>query len=102
MSAPWLNLLGLAFRAGKVVSGEELVRAALSKGNVHCIVLAGDASEATKTKMKQKGYSYNVPVFITDDRQTLGHAIGKHERVVIGIQDVGFAKKLEAMFDRNS
>ena len=36
---------------------------------------------------------------IVENREVLGHAIGKEARVVICILDVGFAKKLLSLLD---
>jgi ribosomal protein L7Ae-like RNA K-turn-binding protein len=41
----WLSLLGLANRARKLVTGEELVVQRNSKKRVHFVLLANDASK---------------------------------------------------------
>ncbi len=99
-ASSWLSLLGLAARARKVVSGEELVIKDVRNQTVALVLLSEDASENTKKKILDKCGHYRVSVRTASDRETLGRAIGKTERVVIGIKDAGFAKKLTALLDQ--
>src|SRR5690625_2358707 len=90
----WLSLLGLAARARKIVTGGNIVINEVRRKRVRLVLLSADASERTKKKVLDKCDHYNIPVQIVADRQTLGQAIGKKERVVIGITDDGFANKM--------
>lgn len=89
----WFSLLGLAARARMLVSGEELVIKSIRKKGVYLVIVADDASLSTKKKIQDKCSFYNVPLKFVADRNMLGSAIGKHERVVVGVIDEGFAKK---------
>ena len=91
------SLLGLASRAGKIVSGEELVVKAIQKGNAYFIVISEDASQNTLKKVVDKCTYYEIPYKITSNRERLGHAIGKHARVVLGVTDQGFSNALERL-----
>jgi ribosomal protein L7Ae-like RNA K-turn-binding protein len=95
----WASLLGLANRARKVISGEELTVKEIRSGKAKLVLLAEDASENTMKKIKDKCSSYGVPLRKVPDRYTLGHAIGKDARVVVAIIDEGFANKLLTMLD---
>ena len=88
------GLLGLAARARKIISGEELSIQEVRSGRAKCVVLASDASEGTKKKILNKCHSYHVPVIHADSREILGCAIGKERRVVVAVCDTGFAKKM--------
>lgn len=88
------GLLGLASRARKLISGEELVIQEVRKGKAKCVILASDASEGTKKKITDKCRYYHVPMIQADERAQLGAAIGKEQRVVVAICDSGFAKKI--------
>lgn len=46
----WASLLGLAQRAGKVVSGEELVVKEVQRGRARLVLLSQDASVNTEKK----------------------------------------------------
>jgi ribosomal protein L7Ae-like RNA K-turn-binding protein len=95
----WASFLGLANRARKIISGEELVVKEIRSGKAKLVLLAEDASVNTAKKIQDKCLSYNVPLRKVTDRYTLGHAIGKDARVVVAVTDEGFAKKLMAMLD---
>lgn len=88
------QLLGLANRARKLVSGEELVLNEIKKRRAKLVVLSNDAFPSTKKKFQDKCQHYKVQLIQAGDRVTLGHAIGKDQRVVIAVTDEGFAKKL--------
>ncbi|MBO5453576.1 MAG: ribosomal L7Ae/L30e/S12e/Gadd45 family protein [Clostridia bacterium] len=83
-----LRMLGLATRAGKVITGAELVTKALKNNKIHLIILANDAKEST-AKLFVGG---NVPKVILGDKETLGKMTGKEIRSVVGITDKNFAE----------
>jgi len=92
-----LQLLGLAMRAGKVVSGEETVLEQIRTGRAEIVFLALDAAKNIEKKMSDKCSSYQVPLRRYGTRYDLGKAIGKGERVVIAVTDPGFARSLEKL-----
>ncbi len=96
----WLSLLGLAARARQLISGEELVLKEARRKNIHLVLLSEDASEGTKKKISDKCNFYSIPLRVIATREVLGKAIGKGERVVIGVTDSGFAKKLISLIDQ--
>jgi ribosomal protein L7Ae-like RNA K-turn-binding protein len=95
----WTSILGLANRARKIISGEELVVKEIRSGRAKLVLLAEDASVNTAKKIQDKCSSYRVPLQKVADRYTLGQAIGKDARVVVAVLDDGFAKKLMTMLD---
>ncbi|MDQ0270186.1 YlxQ family RNA-binding protein [Cytobacillus purgationiresistens] len=95
----WMSLLGLANRARKITSGEELTVKDIRNGKAKLILLSADASANTAKKVTDKCKSYQVPYRIVENREILGHAIGKEARVVVAILDDGFAKKLLTLLD---
>lgn len=94
-----LSLLGLAARARKVVSGEELVVKEVQQKRARLVVLSKDASDLTTKKIKDKTTFYKTPICYVEDRYVLGHAIGKDARVVVAITDQGFATKLQTLLN---
>ncbi|RSK27070.1 YlxQ family RNA-binding protein [Bacillus sp. HMF5848] len=95
----WKFLLGLANRAGKVLSGEELVLKEVRSGRAKIVLLSEDASQNTTKKITDKCNYYSIPVKKVKDRYTLGQAIGKEARVVVAVSDNGFATKLTVLLD---
>ncbi|APH05218.1 YlxQ family RNA-binding protein [Bacillus weihaiensis] len=95
----WTSLLGLANRARKVISGEELVVKEIRQQRAKLVLLSQDASANTTKKVMDKCKFYQIPFILVEDRYTLGHAIGKDARVVVAINDAGFAAKLKTLLD---
>lgn len=95
----WMSLLGLATRARKTVSGEELVIKEIKHARAKLVIISKDASSNTLKKLQDKCKFYKVPYLFVESREQLGHAIGKEARVVVTLTDEGFAKKLASMFD---
>ena len=91
-----LNLLGLAQRAGKMVSGEEFVLNDVRTEKMKIVFVATDASDNTKKKLTDKCSYYEVPCILSFSQGELSHAIGKH-RMICGVTDAGFAKKLKEL-----
>ncbi|UQS86507.1 ribosomal L7Ae/L30e/S12e/Gadd45 family protein [Nicoliella spurrieriana] len=89
----YLNLIGIAKRAGKVVTGEAIILNAIRKHHVALLIIASDTGQATTKKFIDKAGSYNVTYHHLITRQQLSDAIGA-PRTMIGITDRGFAKKL--------
>lgn len=95
----WMSLLGLANRARKLITGEELVVKEIRNGKAKLVILAGDASLNTEKKISDKCHFYNVPLKKVENRSVLGQAIGKEERVTVAVLDEGFARKLQTLLD---
>ncbi|GAB3067099.1 L7Ae/L30e/S12e/Gadd45 family ribosomal protein [Virgibacillus ainsalahensis] len=97
MKNNYLNLLGLAVRAGKCSTGEETIVKDIQRKRAKLILLANDIGPQTRKKMIDKCKTYDIPFVIVDDRETLSHAIGKSQRVAIAILDAGFAAKIKSL-----
>ncbi|AZV42314.1 MULTISPECIES: YlxQ family RNA-binding protein [Peribacillus] len=95
----WMSLLGLANRARKLISGEELVVKEVRSGKAKLVLLASDASKNTEKKISDKCAYYQVPLKRVENRSLLGQAIGKEARVVVAVLDEGFAQKLRTLLD---
>ncbi|HHY59962.1 MAG TPA: hypothetical protein GX504_05035 [Clostridia bacterium] len=87
-------LLGFAAKAGKVVSGEEAVKAKLRHGKIHLLLLAEDASGEVVKYFRYKSEEMGVPLICAGHKIEIGWAIGKSRRAVVGITDPQFAKSI--------
>ncbi|KAA9006626.1 YlxQ family RNA-binding protein [Paenibacillus spiritus] len=96
-----LSNLGLAMRAGKVQTGDEIVLKAIRSKEAKLVILAEDASENTHKKFRDKCGTYDIPLVIGASRDTLGEAIGKESRVVIAVTDQGFANMISRQLGDN-
>jgi len=87
-----LSLVGLATKAGKMVSGEFATEKAVKSGTAYLVIVAADASDNTRKKFKNTCDFYSVPIYFYEDKDTLGHAMGKEFRASLAITDAGFAE----------
>lgn len=94
MNDRFFNNLGLAMRAGKVVTGEEMVIDSVRSGDAKLVIVSEDASPNTLKKLNDKCSHYQVPIHQYGSRDQLGASIGKEARVVIAVTDAGFARLL--------
>ena len=84
------NLLGIAKRAGKIISGEELVIKSIQSNKARLILLANDAAANLSKRI-------TVATALFTEIE-LSHAIGQN-RKVIALVDDGFAKKMESLMN---
>ncbi len=92
-----LNFLGLASKAGKVISGTDIVIKAIQRKQVYLVIIACDASENTKKMIIDKCTYYKVSYKISYNSDELGNSIGKFSRKVVAVTDQGFSNKLKLM-----
>ncbi|MBW1605490.1 ribosomal L7Ae/L30e/S12e/Gadd45 family protein [Lactobacillus sp. Sy-1] len=92
-SQKYLNLIGIAKRAGKVVTGEAIILSAIRKHQVALLIIASDTGQSTTKKFIDKAGSYQVAYHHLITKQQLSDAIGA-PRTMVGITDRGFASKL--------
>ena len=93
------SLLGIAMRAGKLVSGDDGTMIDLKKGKLNLVIVAEDASNNTKKLFKDKSSFRHVNCIELSTKSDLGISIGKDSRAVIGIKDIGFANKIIQLID---
>ncbi|MDF2590832.1 MAG: hypothetical protein K0S75_298 [Clostridia bacterium] len=92
-------MLGLASKAGKLFSGEDLVRNAIRHNKVKLLIISQDASENTKKRFENAAEYYHVPMCTWGDKEQLGSSIGKSNRSVVGIGDVNFTKSIMTLLN---
>ena len=93
-----LNLLGLAQRAGKLVSGEELAVKSIQSGKAKWILLAEDAGPNLQKKITDKAKYYHVAVSTALTTLEISSAIGT-PRKVVAVTDAGFVKKMRSIME---
>ena len=93
------NLLSMAQRANKVVSGDFAVEKAVQGRKALLMIVAQDAAEETKKNYQHMAENAGINVYYLFDREELGHCIGKDFRAVAAILDKGFADALSKLFE---
>lgn len=91
----WLNSLSLAMKANQVVSGNQVLSAIRDK-RAKLILIASDASANTKKKYSDKAQFYQIDCQVVPvDSAMISQAIGKHQRMYVGILDNGFSQMIK-------
>lgn len=90
-----LSMLGLAKKAGKVVSGESKTETAVKGGTACLVIVATDASDNTKKLFKDKATYRSIPIYLFGTKEELGHALGQEFRSSVAITDHGFAEAIQ-------
>ncbi len=86
-----LGTLGLAMKAGHIVSGEFMTEKAVREGRAELVIVAEDASANTKKKFSDSCRFHHAAYAEFGDKDRLGNAIGKEFRASLAITDKGFA-----------
>lgn len=86
-----LNLLGLVYRAKKIILGEEILN---RFKDVKLLFLASDISIKSKERFEKKCHYYQVEYIDKYDSDQLSNALGKNNIKAIGIIDAGFKKSI--------
>lgn len=94
MEEKFWRFLGMACRAGRLVFGGDAVSRGMRSGEVVLAILSEDAGPNTQDMISRLSIHYEIPLLTAGDRQTLGHWTGRETRVIIGVVDEGFARRL--------
>lgn len=89
-----LSMIGMAMKAGKIVSGEFMTEKAVKTGMAFLVIVSAEASENTKKMFRNMCIFYNVPMYCYGTKDELGHCIGKEFRASMAVTEEGFAKSI--------
>ena len=89
-----ISLVGLAAKAGKVVSGEFATEKAVKTQKAFLVIIAQDASENTKKNFYDMCRYYRVPIYTIGSKEELGRAIGKEYRASLALTDENFSRAI--------
>ena len=90
-----LSMIGMATKAGKVVSGEFSTEKAVKTGKAFLVIVSEAASDNTKKMFRNMCSYYEVPMYTYGTKEELGHSMGKEFRASLAVTDEGFAKSIE-------
>ena len=93
------SLLGLAQKAGKIVSGELAVEKAVKSGQAKILIIATDCSTPTKKNYRDMTTYYNVELVEHFSKEELGTCIGKVYRAALAVIDAGFSTAVKKLLD---
>ena len=89
-----INLIGLATKAGKTVSGQFSTEKAVKSKKAYLVMVSKEASDNTKKMFTNMCTYYNVPICYFGKKDQLGHAMGKEMRASLAVVDKSFAEAI--------
>ena len=96
-----LNMIGLATKAGKTVSGEFSTEKAVKTGKAWLVIVSEEASDNTRKMFTNMCTYYKVPLYFFGTKEELGHSMGKEMRASVAVLDSGLAKALVKQLNQN-
>ncbi len=87
-------MLSMACKAGKVKSGEFAVEKAVKENKAFLVIVASDASSATKEAYLVMCKNRNIPIVEYSSKTGLGKSIGKEFRAAVAVCDKGFSENI--------
>ena len=101
-----LSMIGIAAKAGKVLSGEFSTEKAVKTMKAYLVIVAEDASDNTKKMFSNMTEYYETPIVFFGTKEELGKYVGKEFRASLAITDENLANavasKIKASFDADS
>lgn len=95
------SYLGLAKKAGRLLTGTDTCRQAVKSGKLKLIIIAEDTAPGSLKKMRNAAVSHEIPWRVFGSSDELSRATGNSGRYVFGITDAGFADVIIKEIDGN-
>jgi ribosomal protein L7Ae-like RNA K-turn-binding protein len=99
MNNSFLQFLGLAKRAGKIIEGYNKCEELIKKVPIHLVVVSIDASDNTKDKFRGFSMRSSIPYIESYSSYELGNSIGRAEINILCVSDKKMADKLLELYD---
>ena len=90
-----MSMLGIAAKAGGIVSGEFSTEKAIKDGKAYLVIVACDASANTQKRFCDMAMFRGIPIYRYGDRESLGHFVGKEFRASLAITNEQLARSIE-------
>ena len=94
-----LSMIGIATKAGKIVTGEFSTEKVVKEGKARLVIVAEDSSDNTKKKFQNMCDYYHTTICFFSDKNSLGNACGKEFRASLAVIDEGLAKAVKKQID---
>lgn len=93
------GFIGLAMKAGKVISGETGCEKAIRSRKASLVIVSEDASLNTRKKFKDACSYYGISFCVFGEKEKIGRCLGKGVRSVIAITDENFSGRLTRLME---
>lgn len=95
-------MVGLAFRAGKVLAGTAACEKGLKQRRICLLLLQDGLSGSTRNSFLEQCEKAGADVITINKIDLIGEAIGRSGIMVLGIIDKGFADAIRNNYDGGS
>ena len=90
-----MSMLGIAAKAGGIVSGEFSTEKAIKDGKAYLVIVACDASVNTQKRFCDMAMFRGIPIYRYGDKENLGHFVGKEFRASLAVTNEQLARSIE-------
>lgn len=97
----FFQFLGIAKKAGKVITGYNKCEEAALKNKLYLIIISKEVSENTKSKFNSYSLKYNIPIIKECSKEEMSGILGMSEINLIGISDKKIAVQLMKLWQEN-
>lgn len=94
-----LSMLGIAKKAGKIVSGEFSTENSIKDGTACLVIVATDSSDNTKKRFKDMCIYRDIPIRFYSSKDNLGQSMGNEFRASLALTDAGLADSIMKLID---
>lgn len=94
-----LGLIGLCTKAGELVFGTDACSDMIERNKIRLVLVAEDAAERTKKNFQILCERAKVPIYYFATGDEISKAIGKANKVVIGIKNKSFADQIAKLIN---
>lgn len=95
------NLLSMAQKAGRIVSGSVAVEQAVHGRKAKRILIAVDASAESIKKFEDMSKLHEIPCSTCLSKAALGECLGREYRAVAALLDDGFSSALRKLLEEH-
>ena len=92
MTSNKTSLLGIAYKAGKVLVGTAACEKGIKENKIELLILDSSVSQRTLKHFKKLCEERDINIIVTDE--PVGKALGKEYILVAGVEDKGFKEAL--------
>lgn len=89
-----MDYYGLAAKAGKIICGADAVKESIMLKKVFVVIIAEDASLATREKFLKYAYENKINAFVFGSIDENSKVIGKKNKAIIALKDRNFSNAI--------
>jgi ribosomal protein L7Ae-like RNA K-turn-binding protein len=97
----FLQMIGLAKKAGNVIQGESGCLEAIKNQKAVLCVIAADTSDNTRKRLTDKCRSRGIEFVVYGTKESIGNCLGEENISAVCIKSESFAVQLKLLFEQD-